>query len=99
MIKTIIQTWKTVDLSQAPPLFEISRKSWQSQNPSWSYHFFDDEAIDAFVRDHLPEFHKNVFVKYEAQIQRVDIFRIVYMFFEGGIYSDLDAEAINPFEQ
>jgi len=99
MIQQIVQTWKTNDLSDAPPLFTISKESWQFQNPSWKYRFFSDEQIAKYVSERLPHFYQRTFIQYEAQIQRVDIFRLVFMFFDGGLYSDLDAEAINPFEK
>ena len=98
MIKKIVQTWKTADLSDAPPLFALSQKSWKDHHESWEYTLFTDDDIDSYVANRLPNFHKNTFTKYEAQIQRVDIFRLVHMYFDGGLYSDLDAEAINPFE-
>ena len=98
MIKKIVQTWKTHDLSGAPPLFELSKNSWQDVNAGWSYQLMDDKEIGQYVATRLPEFYKTVYTCYEAQIQRVDIFRIIYMFFEGGAYSDLDAEALLPME-
>ena len=98
MIQNIIQTWKTEDLSDANPLFRISSESWQAQNPLWNYSLVDDQFLDTYVKQHLPKFHKSTFTKYQAQIQRVDIFRIIFMFFDGGLYSDLDAEAIAPFD-
>jgi hypothetical protein len=98
MIKKIVQTWKTYDLSGAPPLFELSRNSWQEVNHGWAYRLMDDKEIGQYVATRLPGFYNSVYTRYEAQIQRVDIFRIVYMFFEGGAYSDLDAEALLPLE-
>jgi len=99
MIRQIIQTWKTTDLSDANPLFRISSSSWQVQHPHWAYRLVDDEYLATFTRERVPVFYRNTFSRYEAQIQRVDIFRIIYMFFEGGLYSDLDAEAVRPFDQ
>lgn len=98
MIRQIIQTWKSTDLSDANPLFQISSSSWQAQHPDWVYRLVDDEYLATFTRERVPVFYRNTFSRYEAQIQRVDIFRIVYMFFEGGLYSDLDAEALRPFD-
>ena len=98
MIKKIVQTWKTHDLSDAPPLFELSANSWQKENGEWAYRLMNDKEIGEYVAQRLPVFYKSIYTRYEAQIQRVDIFRIVYMFFDGGAYSDLDAEALLPLE-
>ena len=98
MIQKIIQTWKTVDLSDTNPLFRISSESWQTQNPGWTYSLVDDQFLNDYVKKHLPKFYKATFTQYQAQIQRVDIFRIIFMFFDGGLYSDLDAEALAPFD-
>tara|TARA_Y100001934_G_C12232681_1_gene716159 strand:- start:252 stop:1106 length:855 start_codon:yes stop_codon:yes gene_type:complete len=98
MIETITQTWKTKDLSNASMLFQISQDSWRKHNPRWTYQILDDSDIANYVQAHTPHFYKNIYVKYRAQIQRVDIFRIIHQIFDGGIYSDLDAEAIRPFQ-
>ena len=98
MIESIIQTWKTKDLSNASVLFQISQESWKKYNPTWTYQILDDSEIANYVQAHTPHFYKKTYVKYCAQIQRVDIFRIIHQIFDGGIYSDLDAEAVRPFQ-
>ena len=98
MIETIMQTWKTKDLSNASALFQISRDSWEKYNPTWTYQILDDSEIANYVQAHTPHFYKQIYVNYRAQIQRVDIFRIIHQIFDGGIYSDLDAEAVRPFQ-
>ena len=98
-MKYIFQTWKRHDLSEANPIFSISQKSWKKLHPSWEYEFFDDDEINALVKELFPVFHQKYFSKYIGQIKRVDIFRYCNLFKSGGIYSDLDGEALQPFDQ
>ena len=98
-MKYIFQTWKRHDLSGANPVFSISQESWKKLHPSWEYEFFDDDGINALVKNLFPLFHQNYFSKYIGQIKREDIFRYCNLFNSGGIYSDLDGEALQPFDQ
>jgi len=98
-MKYIFQTWKSHDLSEANPIFSISQNSWKKLHPSWEYEFFDDVEINALVKEQFPVFHQKYFSKYIGQIKRVDIFRYCNLFKSGGIYSDLDGEALQPFDQ
>ncbi len=98
MTRRIVQTWKNEDLSNADPLFSISQNSWKSHNPQWKYDFFTDETIDLYVKARLPNYHRQIFSKYQGQIERVDAFRIVTMFFDAGLYCDLDGECLKPIE-
>ena len=98
MNRRIVQTWKTEDLSQANPLFTISQHSWKAHNPKWHYDFFTDESLDKYVKSKLPKYHQNIFSKYQGQIERVDAFRLVTMFFDGGLYCDLDGECLKPID-
>ena len=98
MIKRIIQTWKEEDLSLGHPIFTISKESWLKHHKDWKYEFFTDDAIDSYVRRTFPKFYKSVFLKYNAPIERVDIFRNITLYNEGGLYCDLDGECLNSFE-
>ena len=98
MIKRIIQTWKDTDLTLGHPIFSISQDSWKKHHPAWRYEFFTDEDIDRYVKAAFPLFYKNVFLKYQAPIERVDIFRNITLYQEGGLYCDLDGECLNSFE-
>lgn len=97
-MKYIFQTWKRHDLSEANPIFRISQESWKKQHPAWEYEFFDDDEICALVKKLFPVFYQKYFSKYIGQIKRVDIFRYCNLFKSGGIYSDLDGEALQPFD-
>lgn len=95
MIPRIIhQTWKTESL---PPRFAESRASWQRAHPDWEYRFWTDADIDAFVRAEFPEL-TGLFAAYQQPIQRVDAFRYLVLYRQGGIYADLDIECLLSFE-
>ena len=98
MTPRIVQTWKTENLAAANPIFSISKQSWQSHHPDWDYDFFTDETINVYVKSHFPNYYRRVFSKYQGQIERVDAFRIITLFLEGGVYCDLDGECLKPLD-
>ncbi|CAE7446622.1 unnamed protein product, partial [Symbiodinium necroappetens] len=58
---------------------------------------WDDEGLRALVQEAFPE-HLPTYDSYEHQIQRVDFARAAMLFVHGGLYADMDVEALdNPF--
>ncbi|CAE7646460.1 unnamed protein product [Symbiodinium sp. CCMP2456] len=58
---------------------------------------WDDEGLRALVQEAFPE-HLPTYDSYEHQIQRVDFARAAMLFIHGGLYADMDVEALdNPF--
>jgi mannosyltransferase OCH1-like enzyme len=95
MIPRIIhQTWKDNNL---PAQFEKSAESWRTMHPDWTYCFWSDEALAAFVREHYPGVWP-LYKKYPDEIQRVDAARYMILHHYGGIYSDLDIVCIRPMD-
>lgn len=98
MIKSILQTWKEKDIQSFPPLYKICQPSWQAYNPDWKYVMFDDNDIDLFVKTNFPVYYTDIFCKYDKIILKVDIFRYLYLFINGGVYSDMDSECLLPLD-
>lgn len=98
MIKSILQTWKGKDIQSFPPLYKICQPSWQEYNPEWKYVMFDDNDIDQFVKTNFPVYYADIFCKYGKIILKVDIFRCLYLFKNGGVYSDMDSECLRPLD-
>ena len=55
--------------------------------------------MDAFVRQHEPEFYRNTYATYRYDMQRIDSFRYVLLFHVGGIYIDMDNGCNRPFRE
>lgn len=57
--------------------------------PGIDYRLMTDEDIMLFMMTHFPQYIDK-FLALEYAIQRVDVFRVAYIYKYGGIYSDLD---------
>jgi hypothetical protein len=58
-------------------------------NPGFEYRFFDDEEVNAFIRNEFPH-HWGIFEGFPFRIQKFDFFRYLAMFRLGGFYFDTD---------
>ncbi|CAE6468750.1 hypothetical protein ACGC1H_004193 [Rhizoctonia solani] len=90
----IHQSWKTHELKPSTvPLAD----SWRLAYPDWDYVLWDDADNKELVRVLYPR----LLGAYEAlprEIYRADFVRNLYMHAFGGIYSDLDSEAVAPLD-
>jgi hypothetical protein len=88
----IIQTARDRRLS---PLAEASALNLQLLHPGWEYVFFDDAAIRRFVAAEFPQY-LSCFEGFARPIQRIDFFRYLAIYREGGFYFDLDVLLRKP---
>lgn len=95
MIPRIIhQTWKTADI---PERYRACQASWREHHPDWTYMFWTDADIEAFVVEHYPRL-LGLFQSYPDNIQRVDAARYMILFYYGGVYADLDVFCRRSFD-
>ena len=85
--KIIHQTYQSID--NIPKRWMRGKSQWIKYHKNWTYFFWNDSDIDAFMRTHF-EWFIPVYDSYPNDIQRVDAFRYFVLFHFGGIYSDLD---------
>lgn len=93
--KIIHQTWKD---EKVPPRLAPYQSSWKQQNPDWEYRLWTDADNDALVRDefpHLLELYRSL----PRAIHRADFARVLYLWRFGGLYVDLDIEALKPADE
>jgi mannosyltransferase OCH1-like enzyme len=100
----IWQTWK-ID----PLLFGITETAramtWMKQNPHMRYEVITDGSDMTYVEQHfgptgfnrpdIVEFYRNV----NLRIIKADLLRYMILYAEGGIYADIDVEALKPFHR
>jgi hypothetical protein len=86
------QTWKSREVQS---LFVPRITSWFKVNPGWEYRFWTDADNRALIRDHFPE-SLAMFDGYHSAIQRADAIRYFILYKYGGVYADLDFEALQP---
>ena len=93
--RRIFQTWKSRHIQRAD--FLRWQKTWKEKHPGYSYTLWDDEDNYAFMSHHYPWFMKR-YDSYNHNIKRADAVRYFYLFHYGGIYVDLDFEALTSHE-
>lgn len=92
--QTIVQTWKTRNI---PEHWQACRDSIDEHMSHWHHRLLTDEDIDDFVRRHWPRFWES-YVALEYRIQKVDAFRVCWLFSHGGLYLDLDFVIDRPLD-
>ncbi|RDW88278.1 putative glycosyl transferase [Coleophoma cylindrospora] len=102
--KKIWQTWK-VD----PLAFEerdlMSAKTWTAKNPGYRYEVLTDSNDLHYVETHFGPNALNrpdivyIYRTLTARIIKADILRYLVMYIEGGLYVDIDVEALKPVER
>lgn len=75
--------------------------SWLAKNPGFKYSLLGAKAADDFVNSHFSENHSILQVYHTLQDpgMKTDLLRYLVMLAEGGVYSDLDTQAIKPVHE
>ena len=91
--KKIHVSWKTkAILSPKYDKFYIVKqgiRSLQSLNPEYELILHDDDDVHAYLRQHLSESDYKL-IKSRKIVEQVDLWRLLKMYYEGGIYTDID---------
>jgi mannosyltransferase OCH1-like enzyme len=102
--KKIWQTWKVDPLAFEGRDVERA-KSWPAINPTYRYEVLTDGNDLQYVQEHfgphgldrpdIVETYQNL----TARIIKADLLRYLVMYIEGGVYADIDVEAIRPVNE
>jgi Anp1/Glycosyltransferase sugar-binding region containing DXD motif len=91
MIPQILhQTWKD---TAVPIAFSKYMESWKRFHPGWDFRFWTDADLAELVESRCPEC-SNLFHSYPMPIMRTDLGRYLILREFGGVYADIDAEAM-----
>jgi mannosyltransferase OCH1-like enzyme len=90
--RIIHQTWRDADLPA--PLADMA-ETWRRHHPDWEWRLWTDADNRAFVAAHHPGFLA-FYDAYPHPIQRVDAVRYLILQRLGGVFVDLDFEALRP---
>ncbi|KAH7075098.1 nucleotide-diphospho-sugar transferase [Paraphoma chrysanthemicola] len=102
--KKIWQTWKVGPLG-----FEQrdsdSAKTWPAKNPTYRYEVLTDDNALEYLEWHYgvhglnrPDF-VDLYRELNITIIKADLLRYLVMYAEGGVYADIDVEALRPVER
>ncbi|CAH6421245.1 DXD sugar-binding motif protein [uncultured virus] len=92
--KVIHQTWKTTNL---PEEFATYTAEWKRLHPLWRHCLWTDEDNRRLVERRYAWFLP-IYDGYEHNICRVDAARYFILHRYGGVYADLDAKPLRPFD-
>ena len=75
-------------INDSDPKFKTNKESWVKCD--WlERKFYNDEDINNYVKNNMPKLLP-FFMSMKRKIEKIDFFRYVVLFNEGGIYADMD---------
>ena len=86
--KIIYQTYFTRDLPLVTQFFIWRMKK---MNPGYKYEFYDDERIESFLKNEMPEENFQAYKRITIGAAKADFFRYNILYRYGGVYLDIDS--------
>ncbi|EXJ78800.1 hypothetical protein A1O1_09202 [Capronia coronata CBS 617.96] len=102
--RKIWQSWK-VDPLDFEERDLMCARSWVSKNPDYRYEVLTDSNDLQYVETHFGPNGLNrpdivyVYQSLTAKIIKADLLRYLVMYIEGGLYVDIDVEALKPIDR
>jgi len=88
--KVLHVSWKNKDiLSSNSPLILNGLKNFEKINPDWKIEISNDQEVDEYIKKHVSPKHYNL-IKDKKMTQKTDLWRLLKVFHEGGLYIDID---------
>jgi mannosyltransferase OCH1-like enzyme len=99
--KTIHQIWFQGE-NQLPDKYIPLRKTIIDKHSHWKINLWDDQKMIDYLQQHddlIPNYSmKQVYLDFPHLHQKVDFFRYVLLYYDGGCYIDMDCKAIRSLE-
>jgi mannosyltransferase OCH1-like enzyme len=97
MIPKII--WQTHELpySQLPTFQKDIIKTWKHLNPGWEHRYVDAEERSKQVKEYDSLLHS--YYLSLGKVHQADIWRLVAVYGNGGVYADMDSVCIKSIEE
>jgi mannosyltransferase OCH1-like enzyme len=92
--KIIHQIYENPDIPEY--LLEIAG-TWKQYHPGWEYRFWDRPAIERFLETFCPEYI-SLYKAFPFDVQRWDAIRYLILYYQGGLYVDMDYECLEPLD-
>ncbi|KAH7392306.1 nucleotide-diphospho-sugar transferase [Phaeosphaeria sp. MPI-PUGE-AT-0046c] len=102
--KKVWQTWKVGPLGFEQHHADTA-KTWSAKNPSHRYEVLTDDNALEYLEWHYGTrgFDRldlvNLYRELDITIIKADLLRYLIMYAEGGVYSDIDVEALRPVDR
>ena len=92
--------WQTAKSHKTPP--RASRKiinSWYKHNPTWKRQLLDDDELLNFMNAHFNKTVVESYLNLPLAVMRADFFRYAVIYFDGGVYADVDVQLKKSIEK
>lgn len=102
--KKIWQTWK-VDPLNMEERDSTTARTWTAKNPEYRYEVLTDNTDLNYVETNFGPHGLNrpdivyMYRSLTARIIKADLLRYLVMYLEGGVYADIDVEALKPVDR
>lgn len=102
--RKIWQTWKVDPLGFEERDLSVAR-TWTAKNPEYRYEVLTDQNDVHYVETHFgPSGFNRLDIIYmykslRLKIIKADLLRYLVMYVEGGVYTDIDVEALKPIHR
>jgi mannosyltransferase OCH1-like enzyme len=90
---TIVQYWNDAALPQDVATL---MRSWRECNPAYRHARFDHDSAQAFLKARCAPEVLRAYLRARVPAMRADLFRLAFLFAEGGFYADADDRCLRP---
>jgi len=88
--KVLHVSWKNKDiLSSNSPLILNGLKNFEKINPDWKIEISNNKKVDNYIKKNVSPKHYNL-IKDKKIVQKTDLWRLLKICNEGGLYIDID---------
>lgn len=86
------------DAEKIPQYVLAYRQTWIDMNHGWKYFYSSDSECEEYIYDKCGPKIATHYQKIQRGDNRGDFWRYVCMYFNGGIYADMDTKCLAPIE-
>lgn len=97
--KKVHLTWKTKDIFNSDSvLIQNGIKNMKDINPDWDIIIYDDNDVEKYLKDKMGDRGYQL-IENQHIVVKSDIWRLIKLYEEGGIYTDIDRYFNIPFSE
>ena len=84
-----------------PPVLEENIRSIKALNPGWEHRLFRESDIEDFIRDEFGDTVLDYYYRIQPEylVARIDLFKYLLMYKQGGVYLDIKSSAEKPLDE
>lgn len=94
--RKVVKFWNTPDVPE-----DVAKvmASWSLAGSGFEVVRFDEESVRNYLKCHFEPMVLKAYLKCQTIPMKADLFRLAYLFSEGGVYSDADDLCRHPLER